>query len=82
MGMESARSYRETSITMRRFTIAEYQGSLTGSGGALNTEEENAGKGQNGGNPENEEVTEAMEQSAATLQDWHEYSGFHVPAVR
>ncbi len=72
MGMESARSYRETATTMRRFTIAEYQGSLTGSGGALNTEakEENAGKGQNGGSPENEEVTEAMEQSAATLQDW------------
>lgn len=50
IGMESARSYRASNTTIRRFTITDYQGSLAQSGNTLNTtvsdsKEETEGKG-------------------------------------
>lgn len=79
MGMESARRYRETATTMRRFTIAGYQGDLTGRGNELNPDgggsTENAGKGQDSEILQNREAAEVLQQSEATLRDWQNRLG-------
>lgn len=55
VGMESARSYRSTSTTFRRFAILNYRQELTGGNGGLHTAVGgNAGNaGQNAGNAAN-----------------------------
>lgn len=60
VGMESARSYRASNTTVRKFTIMDYQQSLTQDNNALNT-----AVGSNTGNTGN-----AEEDVVATLQDW------------
>lgn len=67
IGMESARSYRENSVTLRRYTIANYEQEAADGNNALNTAV--------GSNTENEKSAEESEanktqQSAAELQDW------------
>ena len=62
VGMASARSYRETNVTLRRFVVAEYTGSE-----AKETETADGGNGQ----PETENAKDnKTENQAATLQEW------------
>ena len=74
MGMESARKYRETVTTIRRFTITDYRGELTGSDNAPDTGTEgntgDTGKNQEDENLRSAEAAENIQQSAATLQEW------------
>ncbi len=63
VGMESARSYRETNVTMRRFVVAQYTGSEA-------KELQTAVDGNNGqpetGNPEGNKA----ENQSTTLKEW------------
>lgn len=63
VGMESARSYRKASTTVRRFTIMDYQQGLAQGNGnlnaAVNSDTQNA---ENGGEQE--------KQVGVTVQDW------------
>lgn len=66
IGMESARKYRETSVTFRRFTIKEYEQESAQGGNGLNT-----AVGSNTGSTENAEESETEKtQQPAELQDW------------
>ena len=67
VGMESARKYRSTSTTLRRFTILDYQKSLAGGNGKLNTAV-GGNSGNAGGNTQNAAST--TRQSVTVLQDW------------
>lgn len=74
IGMESARSYRASSTTVRRFSITEYQASLAQSGNTLNTavadSEENM-----------EETNEkATEQKMGPVEEWQER--YKIPSSR
>ncbi len=64
IGMESSRSYRESSVTLRRYTIASYEQETAEGNSALNTAV--------GSNTENAGESEAdkTQQPAAELQDW------------
>lgn len=71
VGMESARSYRASNATVRRFSIMDYQGGLTQGNNSLNA--------AIGGNPENAadagqnrqgETEGVSEKSVTTMQDW------------
>lgn len=67
VGMESARSYRNASATMRRFVITDYQDEPAQGNNALNAAV--------GGNDQNSETAEKKEgakaeQNGNTLQDW------------
>lgn len=73
--MESARSYRATTTTIRKFTIMDYRQGLSGSGNSLNAavggETGNAGDAETKENaPDSEAGEEMVQQSAASLQDW------------
>ena len=66
--MESARSYKASNTTVRRFTITDYQQGLTQSNNNLN-----AAVGGNTGNTQNAEentAEEGKEANVTTLQDW------------
>lgn len=68
VGMESARSYKASNTTVRRFTITDYQQGLTQNNNTLNT-----AVGGNTGNTQNAEennAEEGKEASVTTLQDW------------
>lgn len=67
IGMESSRSYRESSVTLRRYTIASYEQETAEGNSALNT-----AVGSNTENAENAGESEAdkTQQPAAELQDW------------
>ena len=67
VGMESARDYRTTSVTFRRFTIGEVTQEATGNNTGLNT-----AVGSNAQNAENaqESETNKTQQPVAELQDW------------
>ncbi len=64
IGMESARNYRASSTTVRRFSITEYQASLAQSDNTLNTavadSEENA----------EEKSGQTTEQNSSLVEDW------------
>lgn len=75
VGMESARSYRATATTIRKFTIMDYRQGLAGSGNSLNAAV--GGDTGNAGNAETDENNpnagsdeEMVQQSAASLQEW------------
>ncbi len=68
VGMESARSYRASNMTVRRFLITEYQQDLTQGGNALNTAI--GGNTGNTGSAEENTAGEGADKSAVTLQDW------------
>ncbi len=75
VGMESARSYRATTTTIRKFTITDYRQGLAGSGNSLNAavgeDTGNAGDAETNENSRNAGNGEdAVQQSAASLQDW------------
>ena len=74
MGMESARMYRATSVTFRKFTITDYRQEMTGDGSALGTavgeNAEGTENAENAGNPEAEKLAEQLQQSAADFQNW------------
>jgi len=68
--MESARSYRETSVTFRRFTIADYRQDLAQSGGNLNTAVgSGTGNAQDTEKKPEKKADENVQQTTA-LQDW------------
>lgn len=74
IGMESARSYRASRATYRRFSLTEYRGgSLTYNGNALNA---TVADGQNGngqtvaGENQNGQQTEGSGRKLYTLEDW------------
>lgn len=78
VNMGSARSYRETSVTFRRFTVSSIQVTAGGSS-ALNAavggnagNAQNASSGNKNGDAQNAQVQEDGEKDArqATLQDW------------
>lgn len=68
VGMESARSYKASNTTVRRFAITDYQQGLTQGNNALNAAI--GGNTGNTGNAEENTTEEGKETSAATLQDW------------
>lgn len=75
VGMESARSYRATTTTIRKFTITDYRQGLAGSGNSLNAavgeDTGNAGDAETNENSRNAGNGEdAVQQSAASLKDW------------
>lgn len=67
VGMESARSYRKASATMRRFVITDYQDEPAQGNNALNAAV--SGNAQNSATTEEKEGEKA-EQNGNTLQDW------------
>lgn len=68
VGMESARSYRASNTTVRRFAITDYRQGLTQGNNSLNA----AIGGDTGeaGNAEEKTAKESEEKNTATLQDW------------
>ncbi len=73
--MESARSYRATTTTIRKFTIMDYRQGVAGGGNSLNAavggETGNTGDAETKENtPDSEAGEELVQQSAASLQDW------------
>lgn len=78
VGMESARSYRAATTTIRRFTITDYRQGLAGSGNSLNAtvggNAENAGNAETDENmPGNDKAGTAENerlQQEASVQDW------------
>lgn len=66
VGMDSARNYRSTAVSMRRFTVLKFQGGLAGGQGALDTA---VGTGSAGAGGADEKKTRTG-QSASALQDW------------
>lgn len=64
IGMESARSYRASNATVRRFTITDYQENLTSGGNALNTTI------TNGENDEKETSAETADKNTTVLEEW------------
>ncbi len=70
IGMESARSYRASTATVRRFSIMDYRQSLTQSGNALNT----AVKGESRNAEQNESQT-AGQQRNTGIAEWQNRFG-------
>lgn len=72
VGMESARSYKASNTTVRRFAIMDYQQSLKQGNNALNAAiGGNAGNAENPGNAENAgSAADAKENTTAALTDW------------
>lgn len=68
VGMESARSYKASNTTVRRFAIMDYQQSLTQGNNALNAAI--GGNTGNTGNAEGNTAEEGKEANVTTLQDW------------
>lgn len=70
VGMESSRSYRASSTTVRRFVITDYQEELTQGNNALHAAI-GGDTGDTGNTQTEEKSTEgASERSATTVQDW------------
>lgn len=70
IGMESARSYRASKVTVRRFSITEYQGNLTNNGNMLDA----AIQDSDAGTDEQNEQT-AKEQDKVAANDWQSRFG-------
>lgn len=72
VGMESARSYRASNTTIRRFAITDYQQNPSQGHGALNAAiGGNTGDaGRNTGNTGGNVAEEGEEKKVTTLQDW------------
>ncbi len=64
IGMESARSYQASNVTVRRFTIKEYQAGLTQNQNTLNT---SVSDSQENAEEKSEQTTE---QKNSLLEDW------------
>ena len=71
VGMESARRYRSTSATLRRFTIMDYRQGLAGGNGKLNSAVGgNAGNAGDNGKGNAGNSAGLTGRSATVLQDW------------
>lgn len=68
VGMESARSYRASNTTVRRFAITDYQQGLNQGSNALNAAI--GGETKDAGNAEEKAAKGSEEKNTATLQDW------------
>lgn len=68
VGMESARSYKASNTTVRRFTIMDYQQGLTQGNNTLNAAV--GGNTGNTGNAEENAAEDGKEANVTTLQDW------------
>ncbi len=67
IGMESARSYRASRMTVRHFSITDYRQNLTENGNALNA----AVEGENGG-VEEQGKQDGKEQKTLTMDEWQD----------
>lgn len=68
VGMESARSYRASNTTVRRFAITDYQQGLNQGSNALNAAI--GGETKDAGHAEEKAAKGSEEKNTATLQDW------------
>lgn len=80
IGMESARSYKSSNMTVRRFRITEYQAELTQEQAAQNDDALNATVS---GEEENtqEQTGQTTKQSATTLQEWQNRFGISTTQI-
>ncbi|MDE6167728.1 MAG: hypothetical protein K2G28_04650, partial [Acetatifactor sp.] len=69
VGMESARSYRASNTTFRRFTIMDYQQGLNRGSNALNTAV-GGNAGNTGGTGDTEGKNQTSQKTTVTTQDW------------
>ncbi len=69
VGMESARSYRASNTTFRRFTIMDYQQGLNRGSNALNTAV-GGNTGNTGGTGDTEGKNQTSQKTTVTTQDW------------
>lgn len=72
VGMDSARSYKASNTTVRRFSIMDYQEELTQGNNSLNAAiGSNTGNAANAGeNQSGESTGSTSEKAVTTLQDW------------
>jgi len=73
IGMESARSYKASTTTIKRFVITEYQANLAQTGNSLNASVSDS-------QAETEEGAEAVQQKQNGLEDWQ--NRYNVSASR
>lgn len=73
IGMESARSYKASTATIKRFVITEYQANFAQTGNSLNASVSDS-------QTEKEEGAEVMQQNPKALEDWQ--SRYNVSASR
>lgn len=69
IGMESARSYRASNTTVRRFVITEYQANLTQGGNTLNTTVKDSEE------KTEEQKKQVADQEGKTLDEWQNRFG-------
>lgn len=69
VGMESARSYKASNITVRRFAITEYQAGLTQNNNTLNAAVTDSQE------KEEEQKTQVEDKTNSTFQDWQNKYG-------
>ncbi len=69
IGMESARSYRASNVTVRRFAITDYQAGLTQNDNTLNTAVSDSQEN------EDEQKNQVAEQTGNTLEEWQSRYG-------
>lgn len=70
VGMESARSYRASATTIRRFVISDYQEELTQGNNALNTAIGGDTGSTQDAQGEESDTAQAGKAATTTLQDW------------
>lgn len=68
LGMESARSYKASNVTVRRFTIMDYQQSLTENSNTLNAAVQEEKEDENGKAAQN---SQNAEQSSTSVETWY-----------
>lgn len=76
IGMESARSYRASNVTVRRFAITEYQAGLTQNNNTLNTAVNDSQEDVK------EKESQATEKKANMLDDWQNRYGMASSRVK
>lgn len=81
VGMESARSYKKASATIRRFVITDYRGEAAQDNGALNAAVGDSAQDPAGaGDKEGSRKENKTEQGGSALQDWQ--SRFQMTGTR
>ncbi len=75
IGMESARGYQSTKVSVRRFTVKDYQGALANSGNTLNT----AVRDNSSGAADKDDAADtAVEDKASLVTEWQNRFGITV----
>lgn len=81
IGMESARSYKASNTTVRRFVITEYQASLTQGGNTLNTTVKDSEEKTEEENTK-EEKKQIAGQERKTLNEWQNRFGVAASRIK